>query len=249
MNDAEHTGQHPVGSLDGRLEGGDLLLAGGGRLGACGWLAEGGRVPRDFKEPLGLREALQLVEPAIDVLYGPRIGSPQLDAAGNVPGRLRDEDLAGPGGGADACRQIHRAADVVAVLLADRLTGVDADTDPHLGTGLVPVHLGDGPLDPDRAQDGATGGAEGDHEAVALRLDDDAAECLDLATDDRVLLVHDPGGRLIAELLRVVREPPDVAEENGDSPAERHRCFGCISGTASLALRVLVHPWRRFRWH
>src|SRR5207244_5970230 len=54
VNDAEHAGQHSVGSLDGRLER-ELLLAGGGRLGACGWLAEGGRVPRDFEEPLGLR--------------------------------------------------------------------------------------------------------------------------------------------------------------------------------------------------
>ena len=204
-------------------------------------------MPRDFKEPLGLREAFQLVEPAIDVLYGSSIGSPQLDAAGDVAGRLRDEDLAGPGGGADACRQVHRTADVVAVFLANRLPGVDAYADRDPGTGRVPVRCGDGPLDHDRAQDGAPRRRKGDHEAVALGLDDRAAECFDPTPDYRTLLAHDSGGLVVAELFRVLREPPNIAKENGDRTAELRGRFGCGLGTASFVLRVLVHRWRRFK--
>src|SRR6266705_3705990 len=76
---------------------------------------------------------------------------------------------------------------------------------------------------------------------IALRLDDDAAVRLDLTADDDVLLVNDPGGRLIAELLGVVGKSPDVADKYGYSPAARHRRFGCGPRTASLALHVFAH--------
>src|SRR5207245_1752702 len=73
----------------------------------------------------------------------------------------------------------------------DRLTGVDADADGDPGSRLVPIRLGQGPLDRDRTQDRAAGGRESDHEAVALGLDDLAAEGLELPADDGVVLLED----------------------------------------------------------
>src|SRR2546426_3523246 len=55
-------------SLHGRFERRDLFPARGRRLGGRGSFAERARAPRDLEEPLGLRKALQLVEPAIQVL-------------------------------------------------------------------------------------------------------------------------------------------------------------------------------------
>src|SRR5262249_6319378 len=114
------------------------------------------------------------------------------------------------------------------------------------GAGLVAVLLRDRPLDRDRAQDRAAGGLEGDHESVALRLDDVAAVELDVLPDDLVLLAHELAGDLVAKLLGGVGETSDVTEKYGDGVAERHRDFGCCPGTAPFALRVVVHSRRRF---
>src|SRR4030095_10743903 len=127
-------------------------LARGGHLGARPGLAHGGRVPVDLEDPLGLGEALQLVEPEIDVLNESPVGSPQLDAPGDVPGRFGDEDLPGFRSGTDARRQVHRAADIVTVFLADRLAGVDADADGDPGAPLVRVWLRAHPRGGERAR-------------------------------------------------------------------------------------------------
>src|SRR6266566_920535 len=199
-----------------------------------------GRMPGDLEEALGLGETLQRVETPIHVFHDTAaVRSPELDPTGDVAGGLRDEDLAGPGSGTDARGQVHGAADVVAVLLTDRLAGVDPDADRDPGARLVTVLLGHGLLDPDRAQDGAAGGLEGDHEAVALGLDDVAAVRFDVAADDEVLFAHELVGSLVAQLLGGVRESPDITEENGDGVGHRH--FRRSPGTTTFAVRVFVH--------
>src|SRR5262249_1959277 len=228
VRDPEHTRQHADGALHRRLHGRHLLLAGRRwRRFGRGLLAEGRRMPRDLEEPLGLGEAFGWVETAVHVLHDAAVGLPELDPTGHVPRRLRDQDLTGPRCRADARGEIYRAADVVAVFLSNRLAGVDADTDLDPGPGLVAVLLGDRPLNRDRAQDGAAGGLEGDHEAVALRLDDVAAVQLDVLPDDLVLLAHELVGNLVAQLFSGVGESADVTEKYGDGVAERHRDFGC----------------------
>ena len=242
VNDAEDAGQHAVGSLHGRLEACELFLACGRHLRARRRLAQGGRVPGDLEDPLGLREALQLVEPEIDVLDGSSVGSPQLDAARRRSastrrrgsGRARRRRRCAPPG--SRCRRCSRrppgeSARPVLMPMPMAMRGPDWSR----------LRLGDDALDGDGAEDGAAGGAEGDHEAVALGLDDDAAVRLDLASDDRVLLAHDLRGASSPELLGIVGESSDIAEKDGDGAAERHRGFGCGPGIASFALRVFVH--------
>src|SRR5215510_12947205 len=197
-------------------------------------------MPDDLEEPLGLRESFERVEPAIHVLHdAAAIRLSELDAAGDVAGRFCDEDLARAGGRANTRGEVHRAADVVAVLLADGLAGVDADADRDPRAGPDAVLLGDRALDPDRAQDRAARGLEGHHEAVALGLDDVAAVGLDVASDDEVLLADELAGDLVAELLGGVGESPDIAEENRDRVGYRH--VRSSLRTVSFALRVLVH--------
>ena len=240
VSDGEHARQHADRSLHGRLEGGDLRLVARRQRGFGGGLLAGGRVPRDLEEALGLGETLQRVEPPIHILHDTAaVRFSELDTAGDVAGRLRDEDLAGPGSGTDARGQVHGAADVIAVLLTDRLAGVDPDADRDPGARLVTVLLGHGLLDPDRAQDGAAGGLEGDHEAVALGLHDVASVRLEVAADDEVLLAHEVVGNLVAQLFGGVRESTDITEENGDGVGHRH--FGRSPGTTTFAVRVFVH--------
>src|SRR3989449_2488217 len=120
----------------------------------------------------------------------------------------------------------------------DRLTGVDADADGDPGSRLVPIRLGQRPVDRDRTQDRAAGGRESDHEAVALGLDDLAAEGLELPADDGVVLLEDLIRGLVAVLVGVLREAPNVAEEERDGGAKRHRHprdrLGALSHLVSL---------------
>ena len=227
MGEAEHAVEHADRALD---QGGRLLRVAGARCCALGGRDRLRRSPDHRAEPSGLREALELVESAIDVLHG-------LDPAGDVPRRLGHQDLPGLGGRADARGQVHHAAEVIAALL-DGLARVDPDADRDPGPRVVPIRLSDGALDRDRAEDGAAGRREGDHEAVALGLHDDAAERLDLFADDGVVLAQDPVRGLVAELLRVVREASDVAEEEGDGAPERHRGPGDVLRALRPSLRA-----------
>ena len=233
-------GEYPVQHADRALNGGrerrGVFFRGGGCRRSGGRRARAGQAPDDFAEPFGFRKSLELVEPAVQVVD-------RFDPAGHVPRRLGDEDLARAGRRADAGRQIHHAPEVVTALL-DGLARVDADADRDPGARLVLIRLGDRLLDRDRAQDGAAGRREGDHEAVAVRLDDDAAERLDLLADGGVMLAQDPVGRLVPEPLRVVREAPDVAEEDGDGAAERRRRPRHGLGTLDLSLRARFHVAR-----
>ena len=226
MREAEHAVEHADRALD---EGGRLFRVAGGWRGPLGRRDRLRRSPDHLAEPSGLREALELVEPAVDVVHG-------LDPTGDVPRRLGHQDLPGLGGRADARRQVHHAAEVVAALL-DRLARVDPDADRDPGARVVPIRRLDRALDRDRAEDGAAGRREGDHEAVTLGLHDRPAECLDLLADDGVVLAQDPVRGLVAELLRVVREPADVAEEDRDRAPERHRGPGGVL----RALRPSLH--------
>ena len=177
-----------------------------------------GARPAHLAQSLRLLEALEVAEPAIDVLDA-------LHAAGDLPGGLGDEDLARPRGRADARRQVHHASEVVAALL-DRLARVDADPDRDAGPRLALGPLADRPLDGDRAQDAAARRRERDHEAVALGLHDGAAEGLDLLAHDGVVLAEHAVRGLVAVLLRVLGEAADVAEEDRDGAAVRHRRRG-----------------------
>ena len=204
MRDTEHAVQHVDRILH---HGRDLGLLRAGGLGP-------GRLPSHLDHPLRLLEALELVEPPIDEFD-------RLDPARDVPRGLRDEDLARARRRADPGGQVHHAAEEVAAFL-DRLAGVDANADGDAGPRLVPVRRAQGVLDRDRAQDRAARGREGDHEAVALGLDDLAAERLDLLADDGVVLLEDLVRGRVTVLVGVVREAANVAEEEGDGRAERH---------------------------
>ncbi len=188
------------------------------------------------------------MKPAIQVLHGPPVGPPHLDTAGEPAGRFGDEDLARLRDRADARGEVHVEADVVAALL-DRLAGVDADADLDPLSRLASLRLGDGPLDRDRAQDSRPSPPEGGHEAVAELLDDRTADLFDLLSDNGVVSTeHLPGG-LVTFALRVVREPTDITEEDGDGVTQRRRQVGGGLRDGSFVVRVLVHSRRCVRWH
>ena len=224
MSDTEHAVQHIDRALYSRR---DLrLLRPGRRLSR-------GRLPPHLDQPLRLLEALELVEPPVDVVD-------RLDPAGDVARRLRDEDLTRARRRTDAGSQVHRPPEEVAAFL-DRLAGVDADADGDPGPRLVPIRLAQGQLDRDRADDRAFRGREGDHEAVALGLHDLAAERLDLLADDRVVLLENLERGLVAVLVGVLREAPDVAEEEGDGGVELPRHRG--GGLGRVRLLVSAAAW------
>jgi hypothetical protein len=174
--------------------------------------AELGRVAPHLVQPVQILKPLEVMQTPVHEVGG-------LDPARHEPRRLRDEDLARPGLGANARGQVHRAAEEVPTLL-DRLTGVDADAERdadglRLAGGLQRA------LNGDRALDGGAGRPEGHHEAVALGLHHVTAGQLHLAPHDAVVVLEHAEGRLVPVLLGVFGEPADVAEEDGDGGPQR----------------------------
>src|SRR4029453_1405478 len=98
----------------------------------------------------------------------------------------------------------------------------DADAVPGVGSPK-------GALDGDGAIEGAAGGGEGGHDAVAGVLDLAAAVGLERVADDGVVGAEDILGGGVAEAAGKVGRAFYIGEENGD---ESGRSRGCALGRA-----------------
>src|SRR5262245_30504129 len=100
---------------------------------------------------------------------------------------LGDQDLAAQRLRRDSRGQDHVLAEVVA-LLGDHLARMQPHPHTQLLTHAVPVALGEGTLDVDRAVERLAGIREGEHEAVALALHLVAVMTGELLAEDCVVL-------------------------------------------------------------
>src|SRR4051812_30350524 len=141
--------------------------------------AGGGQIPVDRVDPVGAGQPLelQLARGAEDDVGG---------AVGQVAERRRHQHLAPARLRGDPRGDHHVAAEEV-VALADRLAGVQAHPDAdRLAAVLHPGRQR--ALDRDRALHAVAWAREDDHEAVASRLDLEAAVQAHRVADDRVVL-------------------------------------------------------------
>src|SRR3990172_1145061 len=188
------------------------------------WLSQGGhRGPpcgtrNDLVDAVGLAEPFELELPLELVLAPPHSLTELLD-------RLRSEDLAPFGEGGDAGGDDNGRPEEIRLLLY-RLAGVKADADHEFAGGLLPVVLGDGPLNSDRAGQSRGGALEGDHEAVAHRLHFGTAVAAHLFPHQGVVDAQDLLGPLIAQGFGQLGRSYEVREQEGDNrlPSDRgHR--------------------------
>jgi hypothetical protein len=119
--------------------------------------------PRDLVEVARLGKSLEWHRPPV---HEGQAG----DGSGQFLHDPGDEDLAAGGGGGDAGGGVHRLAEEVSAFIGD-LAGVEADPDPELLPGVVPVVPGEPALDGHRAGQRGADRGKGEHEAVAQGLD------------------------------------------------------------------------------
>ena len=174
----------------------------------------------------------------------------QFDLAGRTEGQItsrlhdlthqrRHEDLTTVGLVGDPCRQHHRLAEQVAVLL-DRLTGVHPDPHPQRIVRPGPsVHL-QRPHDLHRAQDRRPRTRERQHEPVTLRLHLVPARPFHLTTNEPVVEAQQLHPRLVTQLLRPPRRTLDVGEHDRQRATARlhHRRRSAPAAAATMSIDV-----------
>ncbi len=142
---------------------------------------------------------------------------------------LANDDRAGRGDVLEPRRGVHHVArhalaDLRALAERDhRLAGVDPDADRELQPRLLPVRLLDIVQDLEAGPDRALGvvlvahrGSEDAEDRVADELVDRAAEVLDRAFQQRVIHAKHRLDVLGVGLIRALREPDQVAEQDRD---------------------------------
>ena len=139
-------------------------------------------MPIDGPRADRLRDALQLERTALRHRDAPA-------GANDAAQRVADQQLTRAGLPCEAARDVHGAANEL-VVVRDRLSGVNADTDPQRRCGIAPVaHVGS-PKDRDGAIQGDRRRVEHHIEGVAFGLDLGAVVTRDLAANERSVVAQ-----------------------------------------------------------
>ena len=182
----------------GQLMGNGLLL---------GWCR-----PGHFEKLPAVIKPLEPKPASVDEVTFGNLARELFDDAG-------DQDLVALGLGRHPRRSVDRGAEEVAILLTD-LAAVQPDADVDLAPGVLVVVLVDRLLDGDRAGDRLPGRGEGNHEAVAKRLDLAPGMSLDLVTHQVALGAQDRACGFVPTLVAHLGGALDIGEEDGDRPFE-----------------------------
>ena len=182
----------------------------------------------ELVDPLGCRQVLEPILPEVA----------QTLHAGQVPSRLRDQDLAAVAGGGDAGRTVDVDPDV-ALLGHKRLAGVQSHPHPN-GTALEFVAR------VCRSRKCVRRLPEGDEECVALRVDLDAPVPREGSAEYATMLGKQ-AGIAGAVLLQQPRRALDVREEERDRALRQrsHRVGASGGGGAPSAASARRRSRRR----
>ena len=175
----------------------DLLLA--GDLNA---------VRDDLKDPLRLRESLQVVLAEVA-----QLGSTEVGVVEGLAGRAGDEHLAPVARTADPGRAVH-VDPVIGVVGEHRLSGVHPDPDANRGS-LGPRRGAERALRGERGSERILGLGEGDEELVGPAVDLAPARLGDRVAHEPAVLREHLRVRL-AEVLDEARRALDVREDQRD---------------------------------